>query len=73
MIDDRRLFLEIEPFDRSDRAPEGLNGLSGRRRAERLLDHDRDILHVALPIAPDRPLDRHRPKITALWPPQPLR
>jgi hypothetical protein len=74
LIDDRRALPRDRTVRRGltghRRGPRRL-GKSTRRALIEVLfpaavfDHDRGILHVALPIAPDRPLDPHRPKIIA--------
>ena len=61
IVDGSRLLLEIEPCGRFDRAPEGLDGVSGRSTRRALIEglfpdaefeHEREILRVAVPIAP---------------------
>ena len=58
MFDGGRLLLEIEPCDRLDRAPEGLDGASGRATRRALIEglfpdaeFDDRVLRVAVPIA----------------------
>jgi hypothetical protein len=58
MVDGGRLLVEIEPCDRFDRAPEGLDGASGRATRRALIEglfpdaeFDDRVLRVAVPIA----------------------
>jgi hypothetical protein len=58
MFDGGRLLLEIEPCDRFDRAPEGLDGASGRATRRALIEglfpdaeFDDRVLRVAVSIA----------------------
>ena len=61
IVDGSRLLLEIEPSGRFDRAPEGLDGVSGPSTRRALIeglfpdaefDGDRRLLRVAVPLAP---------------------
>ena len=57
-VDGGRLLVEIEPCGRFDRAPEGLDGVSGRATRRGLIEglfpdaeFDDQVLRVAVPIA----------------------
>ena len=58
LVDGGRLLVEIEPCGRFDRAPEGLDGVSGRATRRALIEglfpdaeFDDQVLRVAVPIA----------------------
>jgi anti-sigma regulatory factor (Ser/Thr protein kinase) len=58
LVDGGRLLVEIEPCGRFDRAPEGLEGSSGRATRRALIEglfpdaeFDDQVLRVAVPIA----------------------
>ena len=58
MVDGGRLLVEIEPCGRLDRAPEALDGVSGRATRRALIEglfpdaeFDDQVLRVAMPIA----------------------